>query len=132
MTMLQIYLMVTILPNIDHLIGICLFVATVAILALTIYGVVMLTSGHNSKENEAMANGAIAYAKRLCFITLALAFITVPIPSEKQLAVIIAGSYVTQMQGLKDMPPKVVDFINTYLDTVTKEMKQEALKAIKE
>ena len=61
------------------------------------------------------------------FIVL-LGIVSVLVPSPKQMAFIFAGTYVTNSEAMKQIPPKALEYMNLYLDRNMKDLKDEIVK----
>ena len=103
MSGLEIWLFFTVIPGID----VASFMLTsVAWLALLFAAAVVFVDGHNPKL--------------LVFPIIALVLtglLSVLTPSKADMALIVGGEYVAQLEGAENIPPNVVNAINKALES---------------
>ncbi len=117
MSFWEIYVL-TILPGFIEPLGVIAFFSGMISLFL-ISGVLASIMGELSvdKEKNAMLGKML---RKWAYVTLPLCIFSMfsakMIPSEKQMAFIVGGYMLTNIQGIKDLPPNLVKAMNTALD----------------
>jgi len=132
MSMLEIYFLVTILPNLYIAAGIS-GIANTVLFALCV--ICYLANGpdykgHNTEYDKSLQLSCKKVGKATLLVIIACSAIRVVIPTDKQLAIIVAGAYVTQMKGVQDIPPQVSALINSYVQDALDQIKSETVKKV--
>ncbi len=127
MSMLTIYFLVTLLPNLsDASIGSLLFCLLMVLASLMVFCINGPNwAGEQSDYDKNLQKSAKSFRKIFSWLAIICLVLRIIVPSKEQTAIIIAGAYATQMQGVKDLPPKIMDLLNTLIDKELGELKKK-------
>lgn len=114
MSTTQLYLLITLLPNLREL---CI-IGSVGLGIALVFGTIFYVS--EESEYSMMSD----LAKKITKFLLVTAAICWPffvvgsiiIPDTKQLAMIYSGAYISNNEQITGLPPKLLDLVHKYLD----------------
>lgn len=111
MSLLTLYLITTILPNLSLLMqGMLVFGLSALIMVVFFYGIMEAKLWPHTK----------AFVIGLCIVGAVSCFI----PDERQLALIIGGHFATNIEGIDKLPVNVVKAANSFLESVQEKEKK--------
>lgn len=113
MSLFELYI-ISVLPRI----GCFLFFGGGILLAILVFCSIF-------KIIEDITPPPLKYYKLWLSIVFSLFFISTVIPSERQMYFIAGGYIVTNIDGIKDLPPNLVGAANDFLKNLSKENKKE-------
>lgn len=121
MSLFTLYLITTILPNIDEMFTIA-FVVSILIAGFVAIGCALTFIADDKPQNKVCAK----VLKKIMWVLIPLALINVFLPSSQQIYTIMGGSIVTNIEGIEKLPPNLINAANDFLESVQrKEAKQE-------
>jgi len=90
---------------------------TILVSTMTILIVALIIAEGDKTVSGAIRDGIRKY-KTVFYILLLVAFIGGVSPSEKQVALIVGGSVVTNVEGVEELPENIVNAANNYLKAI--------------
>ena len=118
MSTLDIYLLTTVIPNIDVLLS-YIYVPTMII----IFFLLLFWVGCKAYDDDSSAEIVLNRIKTFLIIWFISISIAVFIPSREDLKIIVAGNYLTNVKGIDKLPENTIKFLNKYFEEETKENK---------
>jgi hypothetical protein len=110
MTVFQIYLFAVLIPSIGDAATI---VFVVALVGCMMSFMICATDGF---EDDGLKKVFI----RLFYATAISMLIAIPLPSKEDSALMFAGAYASNLDGIKDLPPNAVKLLNQYMASAIK------------
>jgi ABC-type molybdate transport system substrate-binding protein len=109
MTAFELYLYSTLIPNL----GTLLMVFCIISIVFTVVGGCMYFGEDKEVSKKYFIMPSILFIVFMCISTA--------LPNADQLKVIVAGSYLTNIQDIEKLPPNAVKYLNQFLEENIKE-----------
>lgn len=115
MTLFELYLCTTVLPNLSTLSGIALFLSFVSVLASCI---AFFTTSF--ERNEELLTNIVRVLKIALITTMVSGVLSVFTPDTKQLVMMTGGYYATNTQAIAKLPENIAKAANAWLAGIEK------------
>ena len=110
MSAFELWLLFTVVPNMNEVL--CM----IGMIGLCILAVAGMACGFESAWNDNLWERYISYAKRAVPALVACLLVAALLPSSTQIALIVGGSYATQLESVESIPPNLVKALNKALE----------------
>ena len=108
MTAFELYLLFILLPNIGSA---CLGLSLIGAFVIFIWAMAHYVTRDINKPPK----------KRLLITSVILFLISTSMPSSKEMAFILAGSYASDIEGIEELPENTIKALNKYLEEAVKD-----------
>lgn len=118
MDLLTTYLIVM-LPSLGDVLGIISLCLAITLVTLFVMKCFAASYPDDAAEKAYLIWFKALHKKTLTAIIILMSVVAVAIPSQGQWYTLIGGYYVTNIDGISDLPPNIVDAANKFLENYT-------------